>query len=73
MTLGELAVPICSSRPRIVIRMPIAGLYLCGSGACPSGGVTGAGTQWGTGGDRRSAAKLNIGISCSNNSIHRPQ
>ncbi len=41
MTLGQLF----SARPMLGFadyRMPIAGLYLCGSGAHPGGGVTGA-------------------------------
>jgi phytoene dehydrogenase-like protein len=41
MTLGQ----IFSARPMLgfaAYRMPLAGLYLCGSGAHPGGGVTGA-------------------------------
>jgi phytoene dehydrogenase-like protein len=41
MTLDQ----IFSARPMLgfaAYRMPIAGLYLCGSGAHPGGGVTGA-------------------------------
>jgi phytoene dehydrogenase-like protein len=41
MTLDQLF----SARPMLrfaAYRMPIAGLYLCGSGAHPDGGVTGA-------------------------------
>jgi len=41
MTLGQLF----SARPMLGYadyRMPIAGLYLCGAGAHPGGGVTGA-------------------------------
>jgi phytoene dehydrogenase-like protein len=52
-------------------RMPIAGLYLCGAGAHPGGGVTGAP---GHNAAQAVIADLfgnNIGIGYSNHSTHR--